>query len=146
LVLKYKGFFKSVNPKPEGEWIEIFASDWNKDWFAFYAYISLENYEQDIKEINELISELNWMDGDVYVELINHSPGLKEFYHWLYEKGYYTHHCALDPENWRRWFSGKSVWKRCSNPECRRHNEAWLTRDCRCDVCGSPLIRVRWNR
>ena len=143
--MEYKGFYKAVNEKPRGEWIEIFASDWNKDWFAFYAYISLDNYEQDIKEINELISRLNWMDGDVYVELVNHSPSLKEFYHWLYEKGYFTHHCALDPENWRRWFGKRSVWKRCSNPECTRYNEAWLTTDLKCDLCGSPLIRVRWN-
>jgi hypothetical protein len=30
--LKYKGFWNSVNEKPKDEWIEIFASDWNKDY------------------------------------------------------------------------------------------------------------------
>jgi len=100
MMLTYKGFYKSVNEKPRGEWIEIFASDWFKDYWAFYAYISLDNHKKDIEAINNLIHRLNWRDGDVYVELINHSEGLKDFYHWLYEKGYFTHHCALDPENW----------------------------------------------
>jgi len=106
MMLTYKGFYKSVNEKPRGEWIEIFASDWFKDYWAFYAYISLDNHKKDIEAINNLIHRLNWRDGDVYVELINHSEGLKDFYHWLYEKGYFTHHCALDPENWRKWFRG----------------------------------------
>lgn len=105
-VLTYKGFWNSVNEKPRGEWIEIFASDWFKDYWGFYAYISLENYEKDIEGINNLIHRLNWRDGDVYVELINRSEGLKDFYHWLYERGYFTHHCALDPENWRKWVGG----------------------------------------
>ena len=106
MMLTYKGFYKSVNEKPRGEWIEIFASDWFKDYWAFYAYISLDNHKKDIEAINNLIHRLNWRDGDVYVELINRSEGLKDFYHWLYEKGYFTHHCALDPENWRKWFGG----------------------------------------
>jgi len=105
--LRYRGFWETVKERPSGEWILIFASDWNKDHWAFYAYISLEGYERDIGEINELIRELNWMDGDVYVELIDHSPGLGEFYRWLYEGGYLTHHNALDPESWRRWFGGR---------------------------------------
>ena len=106
VMLTYKGFYESVNEKPRGEWIEIFASDWFKDYWAFYAYISLDNHEKDIEAINNLIHRLNWRDGDVYVELINRSEGLKDFYHWLYEKGYFTHHYALDPENWRKWFRG----------------------------------------
>jgi len=100
--LEYKGFYNAVNPKPAGEWIEVFASDWFKDYFAFYAYISLDNYKEDIKAINDLITELNWRDSDVYVELIDHSEGLKNFYHKLYEGGHYTHHNALDPRNWER--------------------------------------------
>ena len=106
IMLTYKGFYKSVNEKPRGEWIEVFASDWFKDYWAFYAYISLDNHKKDIEAINNLIHRLNWRDGDVYVELINHSEGLKDFYHWLYEKGYFTHQCALDPENWRKLFRG----------------------------------------
>jgi len=41
--------------------------------------------------------------GDVYVELINHSDGLKDFYHCLYEQGYFTHHVVLNIEKWRQW-------------------------------------------
>jgi len=101
--LKYRGFFKSVNEQPkDGEWIEVFASDWFKEHWAFYAYIRLANYKEDIEAINNLIQKLNWRDGDVYVELINHSEGLKSFYHQLYEAGYFTHHNALEPENWRK--------------------------------------------
>jgi len=103
--LVYRGLWNTVNEKPNGEWIMIFASDWFKEHFAFYAYISLENYEKDIENILKLIHSLNWMDGDVYVELINHSDGLKDFYHWLYKQSYFTHHCALDPENWKHWFN-----------------------------------------
>jgi len=107
VMLTYNGFWSSVNEKPRGEWIEIFASDWFKDYWGFYAYISLDNYERDIDAVNDLMHGLNWRDGDVYVELINHSEALKDFYHWLYEKGYFTHHCALDPENWRKRFGDK---------------------------------------
>jgi len=107
--MEYKGFFKSVNEEPKNdEWIEVFASDWFKDYWAFYAYISLKNYQKDIEAINELIHKLNWRDGDVYVELINHSDGLHDLYHWLYEKGYFTHHDALNPENWRKWFQTRT--------------------------------------
>jgi len=72
-----------------------------------YREITDEEFQKDIEAINDLIHELNWRDGDIYVELINHSDGLNDFYHWLYEKGYFTHHCALDPENWRKWFGDK---------------------------------------
>lgn len=65
-MLKYRGFFKAVNRKPQGEWIEVFASDWNKDYWAFYAYISLKNFREDIKAINNLIHKLNWRDGDTH--------------------------------------------------------------------------------
>jgi hypothetical protein len=101
--MKYNGYGNSVNEKPEGEWIEIFASDWFKDYWVFYAFISLGSYEKDIAEVNDLIHEMNWRDGDIYVELINHSDGLKDFYHWLYDQGYFTHHVVLDIEKWRQW-------------------------------------------
>ena len=100
---QYKEFFKSVNKKPKNdEYIEIFASDWFKQHWAFYAYITLKNHKQDIKEINDLIDKLNWRDGDVYIELIDHSPKLRDFYHKLYEDGYFTHHNALDVKNWKQ--------------------------------------------
>jgi hypothetical protein len=104
-MLKYKGFYKAANRKPKGEWIQIFASDWFKQYWAFYAYVSLENYEEDIDKVNDLIHRLNWRDGDVYVELIDHSPELKDFYHHLYERGYFTHHNALNPQNWRNFLA-----------------------------------------
>jgi hypothetical protein len=103
--LRYKGFYETVNRKPKGEWIRIFVSDWFKQYWAFYAYISLENYERDIEAINDLIHRLNWRDDDVYVELIDRSAGLKDFYHHLYEWGYFTHHNVLDPQNWRNYFA-----------------------------------------
>ena len=103
--LRYRGFYETVNPKPEGEWLLVFASDWFKQYWAFYAYVSLESYEKDIEAINGLIHRLNWRNGDVYVELIDHSPGLKDFYCHLYELGYFTHHNSLDPQNWSRYFA-----------------------------------------
>ena len=104
--MKYKGYFNAINQKPKNdEWIEIFASDWFKDHWVFYGFISLQNYEQDIKEICDLINELNWRDGDVYVELINHSPKLKGFYQELYDKGYFTHWDVLRVENWHKKFA-----------------------------------------
>jgi len=101
--VQYKGFAKGVNEEPQGdEWIEIWASDWNKDYWGFYAYISLKNCMKDIEDIWTLINELNWRDGDVYVELINHSDGLKAFYEKLLEKGYMTDDAVLNPDNWKQ--------------------------------------------
>jgi hypothetical protein len=79
--LRYKGFYETVNRKPKGKWLQIFASDWFKRYWTFYAYISLKNYEKDIEAINELIYGLNWRDDHVYVELIDHSAGHKDFHH-----------------------------------------------------------------
>lgn len=103
ILLKYVTAYKSVNQKPEGEWIMVFASDWLKEHWAFYAYISLDNHEEDIKAVNMLIHRLNWRDGDVYVELINHSGDkMSRFYSTLHDMGHFTHHCALDMENWKK--------------------------------------------
>jgi hypothetical protein len=97
----YKDFFKAVNEKPvNDEYIELFVSDWNKEHFAFYVYISKDNYEQDIEDIINLTKELNFRDGDVYHELIDHSEGLEGFYHYLYELGKYTQSDVLDIEYW----------------------------------------------
>ena len=98
--MEYKGFFKAVNPKPTGEYIEIFVSDWNKEHFAFYSYIDKDNYEDDITEINKLIKKLNFRDGDIYIELIDCSTGLDGFYKYLYELGYYTQSDVLNKEYW----------------------------------------------
>lgn len=99
--MKYRGFWNRVNKKPEsGEWIELWASDWNKDHWGFYAFIRADHYKEDIEAINALIQELNWRDGDVYVELINHSENFKEFYDRLYQKGYLAHWDTLRVEKW----------------------------------------------
>lgn len=97
--LTYKGFFKAVNEEPS-EFIEIFVSDWNKDHWAFYAYIDKDNYEEDIEQINQLMTELNYRDGDVYIELINHSEDLESFYSYLYDLGKYTQSDVLNKEYW----------------------------------------------
>ena len=98
--LEYKGFFKHVNDKPTGEYIEVFVSDWNKEYWAFYYYISLDNYEQDIEDINNLITKLNYRDGDIYHELIDHSPDLEGFYKYIYDSEKYSHPNALNIELW----------------------------------------------
>lgn len=98
--MEYRGYGNTVNAKPEGEWIKVFVSDWNKDYWAFYAYIALDNYKQDISEINELMHKL-LRDGDIYVELIAHSSELSEFYGWLLRRCNYTNMAVLNPENWR---------------------------------------------
>jgi len=98
--LKYKGFFKHINDKPTGEYIELFVSDWNKEHWAFYCYIEKDNYETDIEEIQELITKKNYRDGDVYCELINHSDELEGFYKYLYDAGQYTQSEVLNPRYW----------------------------------------------
>ncbi len=98
--MKYNGFFKHVNDKPPGEYIEVFISDWNKEHWAFYVFISKDDYEQDIEDINNLITKLNYRDGDVYTELINHSDGLEGFYKYLYDLGHFTQSEVLNTEYW----------------------------------------------
>jgi len=98
--MKYKGFFKHTNDKPTDEYIEIFVSDWNKEHWGFYTYISKDNYEQDLEDIGELMTKLNYRDGDVYIELINHSDDLENFYKYIYDSGNYTHSAILNPKYW----------------------------------------------
>lgn len=117
--MKYKGYFNVINKKPkDDEWIEIFAGDWFRDHWAFYAFISRKNYELDINKILDLIKELNWRDGDVYVELINHSPKLRGLYMKLYELGYDTDWSALRVENWNKLLD-------CSEDEDEDEDEDW---------------------
>ena len=98
--MKYKGFYKSVNPKPVGDYIQLFISDWNKEHWGLYVYISKDNYEEDIEDIQKLTKELNYRDGDVYHELIDCSESLKEFYKYLSDIGHYTQSDILDTELW----------------------------------------------
>ncbi len=119
--LKYKGFWNTVNAEPPGDWIKIWASDWNKDHWGFYAYIAIDNYTQDLEAINDLITLLNWRDGDVYIELINlpkkdayaeTAEGIKEyptplgrFYKELCDSDGFDHSEILRPEYWAQHFN-----------------------------------------
>jgi len=101
--LQYRGFFEKVNAKPLGDYILVFVSDWNKDYWAFYAYISRDNWQEDINSINDLIKHMNWRDGDVYVELIDfHDETMRNFYMYLYDDSAWAHWGVLDPEQWEK--------------------------------------------
>ncbi len=105
---EYNEIFEEANQPETENWVEIFASDWNKEEWAFYAYIDVDTYSKDIDNIGELIGELNWRDQDVYIELIDYSPYkdpvMEKFYHKLYNAGYMTHWNALNKKNWRKYF------------------------------------------
>ena len=98
-MLNYKGHYTAVN-NPAESYIEIFCSDWNKDYWSFYAYINADTYEQDTKDVLALIKKLNYRDGDVYVELINHSDDLESFYKILYDNDWYAEWSTLWPDYW----------------------------------------------
>ena len=98
--MKYKGFFKAVNPKPEGEYIELFVSDWNKEHWAFYVYISRDNYGTDIQDINDLITKLNYRDEDVYIELIDYNGDIDGLYHYVYDGSHLSHSEILNTRLW----------------------------------------------
>jgi len=99
--LVYQDYFNKVNPKPQENYILIFASNWHKEHWAFYAYINQQDWENDIRKINGLITELNRRDGDVYVELIDyHDETMHDFYMYLYDSGDMAHWNALDSKEW----------------------------------------------
>jgi hypothetical protein len=103
--LRYRGYFNAVNPKPDDNYILIFASDWNKDYWAFYAYVSRRNWREDISQINDLIKRMNWRDGDVYVELIGfHDETMRDFYMYLHDLDEWAHWTVLDPEQWGKYY------------------------------------------
>ncbi len=99
--MKYRGFWESANSKPKNGWVQIWASDWNKDHWGFYAYIDTDNYSADIKEIQDLITKLNFRDGDVYIELINHSENQEAFYNQLMSNNFDTWY-GLSTETWEK--------------------------------------------
>lgn len=99
MTLEYKEFWNCVNEEPTS-YIQIFVSDWNKENFAFYAYINLDAYEEDIDQINELITKLNWQDQDVYIEMIDRSEDLAGFYKLMYDLGYMSNWEILNKEFW----------------------------------------------
>lgn len=101
--LKYNGFFKNVNSSKDlDQWIEIFVSDWNKEYWAFYVYIDLDDLETSLEEINNFISEMNWRDGDYYTELIDHdgSEDTEKIYNAFYDRGGFDHNSVLWLDNW----------------------------------------------
>jgi len=105
--LEYKGWYEEVNEPPkDDEWIEVFVSDYNIQCWAFYAYIGLKTFREDIEAICNIEPFKSWL-GDTYVELVDCSKGIEPFYRYLYAKGYYTHHNALDPEEWEKYVNGK---------------------------------------
>ena len=81
-------------------YIEIFVSDWLKEYWFFYAYISLNKYEQHIDYINKRISKENYRDGDVYVELINHHGEIDGLYNYVYHSFDLSHQEILNPKIW----------------------------------------------
>ncbi|MBD3158470.1 MAG: hypothetical protein GF309_06725 [Candidatus Lokiarchaeota archaeon] len=100
--IEYNGFWKPANTKPDGEYVLVWVSDWLKQDWGFYCYISLDAYKQDLDGIHGLIEELNFRGVDVYVEMVDHSPGLKEFYGKEYNKSKISHYHILKPETWER--------------------------------------------
>jgi len=98
--LEYRGFWKQVNQKPS-EGIQLWASDWNKDYFGFYSWIDKDSYERDTESINALIARLNSPPGDVYIELIDHTPSLEHFFNFLYDLNEYTCWEVLNPRWWK---------------------------------------------
>lgn len=89
-----------LNSKPGNDYIEMFASDWLKEHWSFYAYIDATRHEHDLELINSEIARLNYRDGDVYVELIDRSPGLEHFYDYLCSRGECAHWDVLDNGYW----------------------------------------------
>ena len=89
-----------INERPAGDYIEVFNSDWNKSYWSFYGFVSRDDYESDLEEILKGIEKLNYRDGDTYTELINYTGELENFYHYLYDRGHYSHADALDKGFW----------------------------------------------
>jgi len=104
--LEYNGFFNRVNNPPDN-FIEVFISDWNKEHWAFYVFIDVEEFEDSLDEINDLIStdRLNHRDGDFYVELINHSEQdfTEKLYRKFLENSGLDHNCVLWSSNWEEY-------------------------------------------
>ena len=96
--LKYKGFFKTVNDEPDS-YILVFVSDWNKEHWAFYAHVDMGDWETGLMDINGLVSDLNWRDGDVYAELIDHSD--EEETTQIYDKLLEHDYACVHIETWK---------------------------------------------
>ncbi|MFO7836318.1 MAG: hypothetical protein R6V83_06675 [Candidatus Thorarchaeota archaeon] len=98
--IEYNGFWKPANNKPVGEYVLVWVSDWLKQDWGFYCYIALDRHRQDLKGIHALIYKLNCHGVDVYVELVDHSLGLREFYSEQYNRNRISHYHILKPETW----------------------------------------------
>jgi hypothetical protein len=97
--IKYNGFFNQANEPETDEHITIFVSDWLKNYWAAYVSIDADSYEDDIDQIQEFISKMNWRDQDVYIECVNES-GLNGFYQLALSKGWLDDHEVLNKELW----------------------------------------------
>ena len=156
--LEYQGFFKRVNDPPT-DYIEIFVSDWNKDHWAFYVFIDVEDYESDIEAITDLIStdRLNFRDGDFYVELIDHSgqDKTRDIYQAFLDKAGLDHNSVIWAENWEevieeiesrppKFSDFDSAW------DCFEHMEQFYSKDSMYDKLvswlGTDDIRLMYER
>ena len=78
----------------------IFVSDWNMEYWAFYAVIDRDSYEDDISDIRSLIKMLNWRDGDWYIEMVDQTGDIDGFYNHMYDRSSLTHQDILDTDFW----------------------------------------------
>ena len=99
MTLEYEKFGNTVNTGIDDN-ITIFVSDWNKDHWAFYAHINLDQYEDDINDIHGLIKKLNWRDGDVYIEMVDYDGEMEYFYSCVYDMGYFDNWDIMNTDLW----------------------------------------------
>ena len=100
LEFEYEKYAGTINDKPDTG-ICVFCSDWNKDYWAFYAWIDGDNYAFDIEQIGKLVKSLNWRDGDVYFERIDYTGEVGNLYEFM--KGYDSEPDVFDTALWEVW-------------------------------------------
>jgi hypothetical protein len=96
---KYKKFGETINEKPT-QGIYFFCSDWNKEFFGFYAWIDCDNYAEDIEQLQEFINKCNYRDRDTYIELIDYESDCEGLYDYLYSTSQYSHSEVLNADVW----------------------------------------------
>jgi len=80
--------------------VTLCVQDWNGDYFIFYAHINLDNYEDDIKNIQKRIAKENWRDGDVRAMLVDYFGETEHFYDFMYNASDFVLSEILNPEYW----------------------------------------------
>ncbi len=89
-----------MNKQIDEPYIEIFVSDWNKDYWHFYTFIHLNDYEECIESIGKAIDDANFRDGDVYIELIDYKGELDGLYNYIYHSSGLSHQEVLNSRIW----------------------------------------------